>query len=795
MSYSTVKYKYLLLLVGIFIMLASDANLLHAQNQDSCKLVVQGFVRDSTSNEALGYAHIHVSEAPEKSVDSDEQGRYVLRGLCPNKTYTLICYHVSCERVTLVIRPTTNQMLSILLPHDAHVTSGVVITEKAGQAPSSQARSELSGRALSYVRGQSLGQAMVGLSGVSVLQTGAGIAKPVIHGMHSNRVLILNNGIRQEGQQWGSEHAPEIDPFIASKITVIKGANTVRYGSDAIAGVILVEPSNLRDSVGFGGELHVVGQSNNRQGVISGSFDQNLRRLPALRWRLQGTASMAGNTRTPNYWMKNTGVKEYNFSFAAAWTKDRWDADVFYSQFNTDLGIFSGAHIGNLTDLERAFNSPTPLDSSGFSYTIARPYQHVTHELVKTRFRFSLSNNWIMRATYARQYNLRYEYDKHRPLSDSLAGLNRPELQYEITTHTGDLNFEHQMIHHFTGSYGVSYMRQGNTYTGRYFIPNYRNYAFGVYGIERWVKDSVITIEAGVRYDYRHLQVFKWENQVIISPVHEFSNLSGTVGAVFTIRPTCILSLNAGSAWRAPAVNELYSEGLHHGAAAVEYGDRNLKTERSLNLIANLDVHKHEKFSFEWSVYAYLIRDFIYLRPVLPPTLTIRGAFPTFRYSQADAFLRGMDFSGQLNVWKGLFCDARVTLLRAWNLEDKKWLIGMPADRGTLGLRYAFEDFKRIKGLQFGTNVTYVNKQFRAPINEDFVPPPSAYTLLGLQVGSSLDFGGFAMEWDITASNLLNVRYRDYMNRFRYYSDEMGRNVRVHVRIPITQKSPANHSH
>jgi outer membrane receptor protein involved in Fe transport len=143
------------------------------------------------------------------------------------------------------------------------------------------------------------------MTGVAVLQTGSTIAKPVIHGLHSNRLLILNNGIRQEGQQWGSEHAPEIDPFIATSLKVIKGANTVRYGSGAMAGVIVVEPGELRDSTGIGGEVNLVGFSNGRSGTVSGIIEGRPQLLPNWGWRVQdgyisiGMRNVARQNRVP----------------------------------------------------------------------------------------------------------------------------------------------------------------------------------------------------------------------------------------------------------------------------------------------------------------------------------------------------------------------------------------------------------------------------------------------------------------------------------------------------------------
>src|SRR5690606_23000727 len=80
--------------------------------------------------------------------------------------------------------------------------------------------SALYGEKLLESRGENLGESLKRIAGVSTFSTGNSIAKPVIHGMHSNRIMIMNNGIRLESQQWGAEHAPEIDPFLADEITV-----------------------------------------------------------------------------------------------------------------------------------------------------------------------------------------------------------------------------------------------------------------------------------------------------------------------------------------------------------------------------------------------------------------------------------------------------------------------------------------------------------------------------------------------------------------------------------------------
>ena len=128
--------------------------------------------------------------------------------------------------------------------------------------------------------------------------------------------------MRLEGQQWGSEHAPEIDPFMAQKLSVIKGASSLQYGSDAIGGVILVEPNHLPSTPGIGGEFNFAGYSNNAEGNFSATLEGNHAKVPALSWRVQGTYKRGGNVRSPNYWQKNTGVEEGDFSATLGWKKE-----------------------------------------------------------------------------------------------------------------------------------------------------------------------------------------------------------------------------------------------------------------------------------------------------------------------------------------------------------------------------------------------------------------------------------------------------------------------------------------
>lgn len=753
-----------------------------------CGSILYGKVIDDHDKTPLEFATLYIKEI-DRGATADRDGNYKFENMCDGE-YIIKVSHIGCDPIKIKVSVKGETEQNFYPEHHAELLQDIEIKAKRPEEKPTQTQNDISGRDLEESKGESLGEALKNVTGITAIETGSSISKPVIHGLHSNRILVLNNGVRQEGQQWGSEHAPEIDPFIANKLTVIKGANSVRYGSDAIAGVILVEPKALRDSAGIGGELSLVGFTNNREGVASGVIEQKFKKLSALSWRLQGTLKQAGNSKAPDYWLKNTGFKEQNFSSTLGWNKENYGAEIFYSQFNTTLGIFSGSHIGNLTDLQAAFNRSEPIEKSGFSYKIDRPYQHVEHELVKVKSFLKTGAVGKLSFVYARQYNLRNEYDKHKPLNDSLAALNRPELQYEITTHTADVVWEHNNIRSLSGSMGISGMTQGNTYEGRYFIPNYKNYSSGAFWIERWRKNK-LEVEAGIRYDYKWLRIYKYENSVLISPIREFSNVSGNLGLIYKISPSLDFNINTGNAWRAPAVNELYSDGLHHGAAAIEVGDKNLLPERAYNSIATLDYNK-KKWNAELSVYYNHIQNFIYLQPTLPPVLTIRGAFPAFHYKQVDATFKGVDAMLSYDVMKSLKIISKASWLRAYNKTIDDYLILMPSDRYENELVYELKDFKKVKNTYFGLAVSTVTKQWRTPVNNDFAPPPEGYTLFNFNMGFSIQVKKQLLQIGFSGNNLLNTVYRDYLNRFRYYSDAMGRNFAIRIKIPFNVNTKNN---
>jgi len=751
-----------------------------AWSQDTCSFLVKGNVYDAETKQPLPFAAVYIQD--NHGATADATGTYQVNALCAG-SYSVICTLLGYESDTLRLTIAGNVTQNFYLKQ---VTTAITEVEIHGRreddrALVSQSVAEIANEELNTVRGTTLGEALKGVPGVYTLQSGPTIFKPVIHGLHSNRILIFNNGVRQEGQQWGSEHAPEIDPFVATRLSVVRGAASTRYGSDAIGGVILVEPSALPTAPGVQGEVNMVGASNNRMGAVSGivegAFDK---KIAGLSWRAQGTFRRAGNSRTPHYYLENSGFQEANFSGALAYKHKNYGGEVYYSQFNTRLGIFTGTHAETIADIQAAIERPEPITPSYFTYKIDRPYQQVKHELVKASGYWIFGNESRVDVIVARQQNERSEYD-YVPLSGRL----NPELYLRLVTHTADILYKHAAIGKYTGTVGFNGITQGNVRQYEMLIPNFRNYGGGIFYIGKWTSERLV-LEAGARYDYRWLRVYTLDNNTarVITPTWDFNNVTGTIGSQYYLMPNLSWSVNIGTAWRAPTVNELMSQGVHQSAVAYEIGNPNLHSERAYNFSTSLHFDT-EKFHGEVGFYNNIIDGYIYLKPDLKYIHTVRGSYPTFTYTQVNARFRGVDFSGTYKLADSLSFTSKISLLYAWNKTIDDYLQLIPANRFENSLRCGLGNVGGVRQLYISIANVYTARQKRVPANSDYLTPPPGYMLVNAHMGFSVPAGKQQINITFSINNIFNVAYRDYMDRFRYFTDEPGRNFMLRIRMPF----------
>lgn len=737
------------------------------------------------ADQPLPGVHVFVPALMQGTV-TDAGGHYTIDGL-PQGTLTVEYRFVGFSTVARSVSIGNERVvLDVMLEPEELELEEVIATAEGSAMELNRATlsvSSLEPEDLEKLRGQSLAETLSHLAGVTALTTGPSIAKPVIRGMHSQRVLIINAGVSQEGQQWGGEHAPEIDPFAPVRIEVVRGAAGVEYGVGAIGGVIRLEPRELPVAPKIAGSVSMNGFSNNRQAAGSVLLESGLRALPGLGWRVQGSFRKAGASKTPNYVIGNSGFNELNGSLAFGYKGDNFALRSYYSLFSTELGLFKGAHIGNADDLQRAIRRGQPSVRYEFLYDIEPPKQTVRHDLFTVSGHYDFDTGDRIEAQIGFQRNRRQEFDAHRRFSDPV---NDPAFDLTLATQTLDVKLRSIPRGSFFGVLGVSGMNQGNVNVeAGYLIPNFRALTGGTYARATWAGQS-LTVEAGARLDHRWLKAYPRVNRrgAYTRVTHTYTNLSGVLGAIWQFNKSWSVSLNLGTAWRPPGVNELYNFGVHHGTAQFEVGNSAIGGERSYNVDMTLR-HVGENSRVEISAFNNWMDGYIHLFPEREARVTIRGTFPSFRYEQTDAILRGLDGLVEFGFLGFLEFRAQGSMVRGDDRRTDMPLIFMPADRLTLGAAVSLPNFGRLRSSEFELESTFVRRQMRFPKGVDYADPPEGYSLFNLGYRVEIASGTSAIQLGLSVQNLFNTVYRDYLSRFRYFIDDPGRNVVLRLRLPI----------
>lgn len=641
--------------------------------------------------------------------------------------------------------------------------------------------SQIKNAELEKVSGGNLANVLKYLPGVTLLQNGANISKPVIQGLTNQRVLTLNNGVRVEGHQWGSDHAPEIDPFLAQNIEVIKGAESVKYGSNAIGGVIVLRSEKLPYfGKKIGGKVNLIGESNTQKWAGNILLQGGWSKENAFAWRIQSSAKKAGNYHTADYFVDNTGARELNYSAILGYKMPKEKVEFFYSYFSTKLGVYTGSRIGSQFDWELRLSEGRPLGNGRFSYEIGLPKQDVKHHLAK----FLLESNrdfGKINLVYAFQKNFRQEYDRRRGRF-----ADKPTLDAVLSTHTTTLDYEKKYLQYFKTYMGGSFSRQENyNISGNgvnSIIPNFISNNFGAYFSEEFKKDSWLLM-GGIRYDYKSFKAVGYDKAGnYYSGNRVFKNWSYNFGVNKTFGKNFSIASNIGLAWRAPESIELFSNGTHHGSAFYIKGDERLNLERGLKWSSKLQ-YTHKRLEVSADVFLQKIKGFIYEMPTGEFFNTWGGEFPVFAYKQSDAFFRGADLDLKYKISSWLDYKGRFSLIYASNLTENYYFPYISPESLSHRLDFKLDSLIKLNNTYLGVEHYWANKQKRFSPEADLIPQsPPAYHLFNIYLGTDVSIvNQNDMNISLVANNVLNRLYKDYTDRFRYFAHAMGRNIQFRL--------------
>lgn len=773
-----------------------------------CNSILVGEVYDFHDNRPLDGATVSIT-GKDRTTLSKEDGKFSFRNLCDG-VLELEISHPSCTTKFVVLTIKGDTFEKVFLEHHLEELEEVKVVGNIPKNTNSGQEERLSQKDIERSSGSSLGDALKKITGVSTLNTGGNIVKPVIQGLNGSRVLILNNNVRMQDMEWGDEHAPNVDINANQEISVIKGAAALEYGGDAVGGVIVLNPLPIvrKDSL-FGKtqmNLFSNGRGGNITSTIAKSYDSG------LYLKAQGSYKLLGDLEAPDYMLSNTGIRQIGVSFNVGKRDFIQGWEAYYSFFDTDIGILRASHIGNVDDLIQSINSEQPNVINDFTYTIARPNQEVSHHLGKLNYyrRMEGFGKWTVQ--YDFQKNRRFEYDIR--VGDDA---DKASLDLQLTTHSllTDVKFDaKQGLDIKVGLLGRYQNNFANPDTGvRRLIPDYDKYDLGAFGVAEYSLNESWTVDGGLRYDFNRINAKKfyrtsrWEErgydqdfsdivledlgtQLLTNPIFNFHNFSGSAGLNYEMGGDNLLRVNYTYSQRAPNPAELFSEGLHHSAARIELGDLRINSEKFSKVSVSLERNAHN-WGYTIAPFFNSIKDFILLEPT-GAEFTIRGAFPVWSYRQTDATLYGLDVSIYNNWNTNIRSEHNFAWVRGTDVVTDIPLINIPAANLNNSIEFKIPSWN---SFTFGMESQFVFEQKRFPPNitvfspeqqEDVLlainTPPPAYHLIALNAEKSFSL---LNENDLTvglaATNLLNTSYRDYLNRLRYFVDDMGRNINLRI--------------
>lgn len=683
------------------------------------------------------------------------------------------------------------------------IVTGVSTAVRLRQSP--QAVDLIRREALLQHGGTNIIEKLTQLPGVSALTTGPAIAKPFIRGLGYNRILTINDGVRQEGQQWGDEHGIEIDDYNVQKVEVLKGPASLMYGSDAMAGVINIQSLLPAPEGTVTGNVLAEYQTNN-----------NLR---------GGYGSLAGtkNGFSFNLYGSYKGAADY---------RNKFDGYVFNSKFrNTSLGAMAGysgvwghsylsvTNVGQqigMVEGERDEDGQFIRPVAGGDEVVAVdrdfkttqpfvPYQQVNHFKITSdnSFRVGVSDLDI---TVGWQQNRRKEFgDAGAP--------DEPEAFFDLGTLSYSAKIRLPKRTYWSTSFGVSGMQQTNKNKGEEaIIPDYALFDAGIFGFTQFHKNN-ITLIGGLRFDNRHVaakEMMEDGELKFESFSRDFRNLSGSAGFSYEASEIVSLKLNLARGFRAPSLAELGSNGAHEGTNRYEIGQKDLKSENSFQTDAGLSL-KTEHANIDAGIYYSNINNFIFYHRLVN---TAGGdsvlvdpdsgdELNVFAFSQQRVHLYGAEIKLDIHPhpldwlhFEHVFSVTRAQFTNA--VDGSKNVPNIPAARYLAELRGNFmEKGKRVHNLYISLQSDYTFRQNNAFTGFNTETVTGSYWLLNAAAGIDLMNKNRRkmLSIHVTAQNLTDIAYQNHLSRLKYTAENnrtgrvgvfnIGRNFGVKVNVPV----------
>ncbi len=647
-------------------------------------------------------------------------------------------------------------------------------------------------------------QTLAYLPGVRSMDIGSGFSKPMIRGMGFNRISVTENGIKQEGQQWGSDHGLEIDAFNIERVIIRKGPASLLYGSDAIGGVIEIM------QIPAPGENHVYGDAALMTKSVNGTFGGSVMlgmKKDAWHVRLRYSEKQFGDYRIPTdtivyltlripiyeHKLKNTAGIERAVNFYSEYRRRGYYSNYAVSNIWQKTGFFPGAH--GIPDV-------SAVQDDGNSRNIELPYSKVNHLKVTSRQQYTwdnLSASWDI----GYQNNHREEWSKfHTHYSTQNPPEKYPdkELGFALNTFSSSAKLRSVSSGDFEHSAGWDVQYQQNRIEGYSFLlPRYDRFTTGASALTSWRPSGHFSLSGGLRYDYGTVDISAYKDPYLETYLQEmgygpelielyewrsypvnrdFGDFSGSLGIVWNPAVTHLFKANIGHSFRLPGANELAANGVHHGTFRHEQGDPSLTSERGWQLDASYR-YDNKGISLSAGTFFSWYSNYIYLKPTGEWSI-LPHAGQIYRYTGAEVIYAGTELSLDVNILSFLKYTLLGEYVYTYNRDEHTPLSFSPPASlcNILTLN--------VKNMQVYAELHSIATQNRVAKNES---KTDGANLVNLGGNVHIPIGHTMLDISLSLRNLFNTKYYNHLSFYRKVEiPEPGRNFQLLIKVPFKSK-------
>jgi iron complex outermembrane receptor protein len=738
----------------------------HAQN------TLSGTINNEQQESVL--ATIYIPKL-ERGVVSDSDGRYLIERI-PNGIYDVIFSSIGHKSISIKLSFNNSDIeQDITMAEIAIEMEEVIISTHFHKLQSENVMKvdRVSINELNGMGAMNLSDGINSLSGVSTISTGIGIGKPVIRGLSANRVLTYSQGVRLENQQFGDEHGLGINAAGIESVEVIKGPASLLYGSDALGGVLYLNPERFAPTDSTEVDINTRYNSNNHGIGSDLGFKTSKERFKFL---VRGAYSSFTDYKTGSgLRVTNSRSNEYDLKSGFQFQGDKIKSTLRYNYNRSNLGI------------------PEEIGDQSTSREIELPNQEIDNHIISLENHFYF-NQSSLRVKLGYQLNDRKEFEDEHEHDDDEGEEEEeehedhdehlePALRMKLNTFNYDLKYYPKPFKNIETILGVQGMFQSNTNFGEEFlIPDANKTDIGAFITAHYHKNS-FGVLAGLRYDFRKISSDAARDPSEINYIQplsrDFSSFNAALGFKYDPVETVTLRLNLASGFRAPNLSELTSNGVHHGTNRYEKGNPDLDNEKNIQTDISLEFN-NENINIFANGFYNSVSEYVFLNP----TNEILDDEQVFTYLQSDAELYGGEIGFHYHPhpldWLHLESEFEMVV---GELKDGSHLPLIPAHQIKNTVRLTFKDGKRLK-----MPMVYVTCQNTFSQNDisEFETATDGYNLLSMGAGCSLKFNEMELQLNANISNLTDENYVSHLSRLKADGiSNMGRNYNFTLNLKI----------